>query len=426
MTTDSLSLGRQRTARRRFIAALGVGQIISWGTLYYSFPLIAEAMAPDLAADKPSIYGAATLGLAASSLAAYPIGTAIDRGHGRSIMAGGFLLGGLLLLAWSQVTAIWQLYPIFLGIGLTIAATLYDPAFAVVARRFGREARQGITALTLWGGFASTVFIPLIQFLLDRTDWRETLIVLGLVNLVVGVGLHLRTIDPRQDMTPGEDETEPQADQSPKQVDQPPKIEGNTALRWASRRPVFWALLIAFTLYFGSFSALTFHLYPLLLERGFDATTVVSAIAIIGPAQVAGRVVIWTLARHSPIRQVGLVATLGFPLALALLILLPDHFAFLALFALIYGAANGIMTIVRGLAIPEMLSRQAYGAINGAISVPSNAAKALAPVGAALLWSASGSYDSLLLAAIATALVVVASFATAAWYSARNTPAQQP
>lgn len=423
MSSDSLSLGGQRTARRRFIAALGVGQIISWGTFYYSFPLIAEAMAPDLAADKPSIYGAATLGLIASSLAAYPIGTAIDRGHGRSIMAGGFLLGGLLLLAWSQVTAIWQLYPIFLGIGLTIAATLYDPAFAVVARRFGREARQGITTLTLWGGFASTVFIPLIQFLLDRTDWRDTLIVLGLVNLVVGVGLHLRTIDPRHDIAPGDDEPEPQADQPP---GQPPGMEGNTALRWASRRPVFWALLIAFTLYFGSFSALTFHLYPLLLERGFDATTVVSAIAIIGPAQVAGRVVIWTLARQAPIRQVGLVATLGFPLALSLLILLPDHFAYLALFALIYGGANGIMTIVRGLAIPEMLSRQAYGAINGAISVPSNAAKALAPVGAALLWSASGSYDSLLLAAGAAALVVVASFATAAWYSARSNPKQQP
>ncbi|WP_081816720.1 MFS transporter [Fodinicurvata fenggangensis] len=419
MSSDSLPLGGQRAGRRRFIAALGLGQIISWGTFYYSFPLIAEAMAPDLAADKPAIYGAATLGLVISSLAAYPIGAAIDRGHGRGIMAGGFLLGGLLLLAWSQVTAIWQLYPIFLGIGLTIAATLYDPAFAVVARRFGREARQGITALTLWGGFASTVFIPLIQFLLDRTDWRETLIVLGLVNLVVGVGLHLRTIDPGRDVMSDEAETDPRADQ-------PPAMAGTTALRWASRRPVFWALLIAFTLYFGSFSALTYHLYPLLLERGFDSTTVVSAIAIIGPAQVAGRVVIWTLARHSPIRQVGLLTSLGFPLALALLILLPDHFAYLALFALIYGAANGIMTIVRGLAIPEMLSRQAYGAINGAISVPSNAAKALAPVGAALLWSASGSYDSLLLAAIATALVVVASFATAAWYSARNTHAQQP
>ncbi|MFC4350705.1 MFS transporter [Fodinicurvata halophila] len=413
MTTDVPSEGRQRAGQRRFIAALGVGQIMSWGTFYYSFPLIAEAMAPDLAADKPAIYGAATLGLAVSSLAAYPIGAAIDRGHGRAIMATGFLLGGLMLLAWSQVSAIWQLYPIFMGVGLTIAATLYDPAFAVVARRLGREARQGITALTLWGGFASTVFIPLIQVLLDRTDWRETLIALGAINLVVGVGLHLRTIDPRQDIRAVDTETDAQSDQ-------PPALEGNTALRWASRRLVFWALLIAFTLYFGSFSALTFHLYPLLLERGFTATTVVSAIAIIGPAQVAGRVVIWTLARHKPIRQVGLVATLGFPLALALLILLPDHFVVLALFALIYGAANGIMTIVRGLAVPEMLSRQAYGAINGAISAPSNAAKALAPVGAALLWSASGSYDSLLLAAGAAGLLVVASFATAAWYSARS------
>ena len=152
-----------------FITGLGIGQICSWGSLYYSFPLIAEAMRHELGWSKTELYGAATLGLALAGLAAYPIGAAIDRGHGRLVMTGGSVLAGALLLAWSQVSSMLVFYLCAAGIGALQAATLYEPAFAVVARRAGpANARAGITALTLWGGFASTVFIPLVQLLLDN------------------------------------------------------------------------------------------------------------------------------------------------------------------------------------------------------------------------------------------------------------------
>jgi MFS family permease len=182
--------------RGSFIAGLGIGQIISWGSLYYSFPLIAGPMGRDLALSVPELYGAATVGLGVGSLATYPIGVVIDRGHGRVIMACGSALGGLLLVAWSQIASLWAFYCLFIGIGLAQAMTLYEPAMAIVARRYGAEARTGITALTLWGGFASTVFVPLVQLLLDHSGWRAALRALGLLNLVVGVNDHL--YDPAQ------------------------------------------------------------------------------------------------------------------------------------------------------------------------------------------------------------------------------------
>ncbi|PWC53801.1 MFS transporter [Azospirillum sp. TSO22-1] len=387
-----------RVGRRPFIAALGVGQIVSWGTLYYSFPLMAGPMAQEFGLSKPEVYGAATVGLAAASLAAYPVGAAIDRGHGRAVMAAGSGLASLLLLVWALLPASWALYPLFVGIGLAQAMTLYEPAFAVVARRYGAGVRAGITTLTLWGGFASTVFVPVIQLLLDQVGWRPALAVLALANLMFGMVPHLAVIDRGTDA--------PAPSTGP--------MAGRTAIGWALRRPAFWGLLVAFTVYYGTFSALTFHLYPLLIERGFDAVTVVGAIAIIGPSQVAGRVAVWLFAARRSIRAVGSITVLGFPAALLLFWALPPGFVSLAVFATVYGAANGIMTIVRGLAVPEMLTRDAYGAINGALAVPATAAKAAAPVLAAALWAATGSYDAVLTAAFAGSVVVVLGFWAAA------------
>jgi hypothetical protein len=134
-------VGKPPARRHWFITGLGIGQICSWGSLYYSFPLIAEAMGGDLAWSKPELFGAASLGLLVAALAAYPVGAAIDRGHGRVVMAGGATLAGILLLAWSQVERLAVFYALMAALGLMQAATLYEPAFAVVARRTGAAMR---------------------------------------------------------------------------------------------------------------------------------------------------------------------------------------------------------------------------------------------------------------------------------------------
>jgi hypothetical protein len=224
-----------------FISCLGIAQICSWGSLYYSFPVLAEAMGRDQGWSKPELYGAATLGLALSGLAAYPVGAAIDKGHGRTIMAGASVIAGLLMLAWSQTSSLIQFYLIFAGIGCLQAATLYEPAFAVIARRFGAgRARRGITALTLWGGFASTVFIPLTQVLIDQSGWRGALVALGLINIALCGGLYFAVIRPSRDPQPP----------APPPADSPPGAQRQrSALSRAAHRPVFWALALTFIAY---------------------------------------------------------------------------------------------------------------------------------------------------------------------------------
>src|SRR5690554_3065735 len=227
------------------ITALGIGQICSWGSLYYSFPLIAEAMSADLGWSKPSLYGAATLGLIATALSAYPVGIAIDRGYGRWVMGIASILAGCFLLVWSQVTSITMFYAAVTSIGVVQAGLLYEPAFAIIARRLGSaHARSAITALTLWGGFASTVFIPLIQWLLNQWGWREALMVLAAINIVLCAAAYLIFIRPERDVV--------EHDNVSKETQ---KEQNKQAVRHTLRKPVFWALLAALTTYAAVFSA---------------------------------------------------------------------------------------------------------------------------------------------------------------------------
>jgi predicted MFS family arabinose efflux permease len=298
------------------------------------------------------------------------------------------------------VQAAWQLYPVFLLLGLVQAMTLYDAAFAVVARLSGADARRAITALTLWGGFASTALVPVAQLLLDTYGWRGTLVALGFSNLAIAA-LVITILSERL--------PEVRAETGPA-----PLTPAANPLRQVITKPAFWLLLVSFAVYTGIFSALSYHLYPLLTERGFEAAAVVGAIAVIGPAQVAGRIVVSALAGRVPISRLGSVIVAGFPLAALLLLITGSNLLLVYVFAALYGAANGIMTIVRGMAVPEMLTRDGYGAISGAMGAPATAAKAAAPVLGALLWQAFGSYDALVVCAMVGALIVAVCFWAAA------------
>lgn len=386
-----------------FVSGLGLGQICSWGALYYSFPLIAEAMRRDLGWSKSHLYGAATLGLLIAAAAAYPVGKAIDRGHGRLIMSAGALAAGILFLAWSAVQSLAFFVVIAAGLGALQAALLYEPAFAVAAQRIGGGARGAIAALTLWGGFASTIFVPLVQLLLDGFGWRGALLGLGVINIGCA-WLYWTIIGP-----PAEAATQRTASLAPVRP-----------LPESLRSPVFWALTLAFTAHAGAATVFTFHLYPLLLERGFSASQIVIAMTAIGPAQVVSRVVMTVFARGASVRRIGSFVVVGFPLAFTALALAPPSLVAIAAIAALYGAANGALTIVRGLAAPEMISPHDYGAINGAMNTPVTFAKALAPLGAAALWQANQSYELAIGAVIGGALLLVVSFWAAAWISSRS------
>lgn len=390
-----------------FISALGIAQICSWGSLYYAFPLIAAEIEAETGWSRTSLYGAATAGLLLAALAAVPVGRAIDRGHGRLIMSGASILAGLLLLAWTQVRGLVGFYAIVALLGALQAATLYEPAFAVIARRYGAgQARRPITTLTLWGGFASTVFIPLVQAAIAAWGWRGAAVMLAGISILVCAVIHVAVIRPERDAQPESEAEKP--------------ANGKSHLRNAMASPVFWLIALSFTAHAAVFSAFTFHFYPLLTEQQFPIASIMLAMMLIGPAQVGGRIAVMWLGRKASIRRIGAVAVAGFPLAFALLIAVPGSLGVIVVVTLIYSAANGILTIVRGAAIPEMLSRQSYGAIAGAITTPATIARALAPLGAAALWSVTLNYQTALLAMLAGSAVIAMAFWWAAWISARR------
>ncbi|MDP2548705.1 MFS transporter [Oceanobacter sp. 4_MG-2023] len=390
-------------AHRSFVAAMGISQMVSWGTLYYSFPLIAEAICHELGWSRADIYGAATLGLLAAALAAYPVGALIDRGHGRPLMVGATVAASLALLGWSSINTMTALYGVVITLGVLQAALSYEPAFAVTIRQLGtQQARSAITTITLWAGFASTVFIPLLQWMLDNLGWRGALLGLAAINIAVAAPLYFWAI---RSATVADHTTrhQPTTTASPSSPDNP--------VRAMLYSPRFYLLTASFCFYMALFSGFTYHIYPLLVALSSDIQAVVFAIALIGPAQVGARLLL-LLFREISIKHLGLLASVAFPLAILLLKAPPSAFTLAAL-CVLYGGANGIFTIVRGMAVPELLTRHHYGSINGIMLIPMSLARAAAPWLIAVYWTHSDTPDNALNLMLALAILVPVLFGLA-------------
>ena len=405
-SAHSLTDVQRRVARQThwhhpwgMVWTMAIAQVISWGTLFYAFSLFVVPMQESLGWSRPLLNGALSLGLLSTGVVAFPVGAWIDRHGGRGVMTLCSLLGGLLLLAWAQVETPRAFYLIWALIGASMAGVLYEPAFAVITAVFGPDARRGITALTLVAGFASTVFMPLTQLLIGALGWRHTLLVLGGLNLVVCLPLHALFV-------PGK--PVPHAAAAPLEA-----LSTGHGVRTILRGRVFLGLAIWFTAYNAAQSALIFQFVPLLTTWGVETAVILTSVAIIGPMQVVGRVVLMCFSARLETREIGIAAMVLLPAALLTLLFLPHTLLWLGLCATLYGAGNGIMTIVRGIAVSDLIGRSHYGAVNGALTVPTTVPKALAPVAAAAIWSAAGEPSRMLWAILGSALIGTVGFVLA-------------
>lgn len=378
------------------ISALGLAQICSWGTLYYSFPQLAEAMMGEYHWNKSEVYGALTVSLLFSAVAAVPIGWIIDQGRGRQVMTFGSIVAGLLFILGYWINSLWGFYLLFAGIGFLHAATLYEAAFSVIARRFNTiQAKKHITNLTLWGGFASTLFIPLIEWVLQYRGWRETMVFLGMVNILFCGLIYSRL--------PSDRPSEPVQK----------KASQSKHVRWALQQPIFWSLLVCFSVFAAAGTTFKFHLYPILVEKGLSATEVVGIIAVLGPSQVLGRFLLSIFSEKISIVNLGILTASTLPVVFVAFAFMPAHTWVLIPFAVAFGAATGTMTIVKGIAIPELLTKEAYGSINGALNLPVKLVKALSPTIAAALWYIGNDYNGVLIVLAGLGIAAAISFAIA-------------
>lgn len=388
---------------------LSLGQLITWGLVYYTFPLFVVPMEKELGWSRNELFGALSAGLLVAGLCSIPVGAWIDRGHARMLMTGGSLLTAILMFVWSRTESLAVFYALWIGLGASQAVTLYEPAFAVITRVYGPRFRRAIMLVTFVGGLASTFGIPFAQMLIERIGWRPTLTVLAAINLGVAVFIHWMVVPgPKEEAVPIGPPPLPKA--GPKK----------SPLASAIRVPAFWGLVVAFAGYGLAFSAMSFHLIPLLVERKVEIGVVMAIIALIGPMQVVGRVLLMAGQRHITTIQLGALVYFAFPISMAMLASGIDDVYGLILFAIIYGVANGLVTILRGMAVPEFIGPEGYGVVSGALTMPTNVMRAVGPLTAALAWSTFGGYTIVLWGLAAIMLVAAGGFGAAAILSKRQ------
>ncbi|HNN18196.1 MAG TPA: MFS transporter [Giesbergeria sp.] len=381
-------------ARHWVVVRLGTAQTLAWASSYYLPALLAQPMARDLGVGTSTIFAAFSLALVVSALLGPLAGHAIDRHGGRPVLLGTNLLfaAGLGALALAQgpvgLFAAWAL------IGIAMGSGLYEAAFATLVRLYGQGARGAITGITLLAGFASTVGWPLTAWMEATWDWRGACA--GWAALHLLLGLPLNAWLPRARLRPA-----PPAP-APPDLATPPEAPVPHARRTA--------LLLSFVFaatWFTS-TAMAAHLPRLLQAQGLPLQAAVAAAALVGPAQVAARLLEFGLLRRMHPLASARLAALAHPTG-ALLLAWAGGAGSVA-FTLLHGAGNGILTIAKGTLPLVLFGSLGYGLRQGMLMVPARVAQAFAPLLFGLLLDHWGTAS-----VAATALLGVAC-ALALWW----------
>lgn len=393
----------------RLVGWLSLAQLISWGSIFYTFALVMAPVERDLGLSRAESSLAFSLALLVEGLLAYPVGRWIDRGHERAVMTGGSVLAGVCLLLQGSVTGMVGFYAVWAGLGAAMAATLYAPAFAVVTRRFPLDFRRAIILMTFLGGLASTVFIPLTAWLMALWGWRHAFIALAALHLLVCAPLHWLTLRGAPRPGPRVAAADPQA------------VKGVSDFIFSAPFlliGVFVVLLMAVTV------ALPAHMVSLLRENGMREVWVIAIPAGIGVIQVLGRLLLYFFEHHVDPHLANRLIPCLIPLGLLALLAAPlsadGQVGAVLLFVLLYGLGNGMLTIVKGTAIAQYVNRDHVATLNGALGLPLALARAAAPLLLGLLWTAQAGYTHGLWLLLALSVVGVGTLMLAQQLALRS------
>ena len=362
---------------------LGVAHTLAWASSYYLPAILAGAIARDVGTSSSAVFGAFSVALLMSAAIGPFAGKLIDRRGGRPVLIGSNLVFAAGLAALSQSQQPLHVFAAWAVMGLAMGSGLYEAAFATAVRLHGQQARRTITGITLFAGFASTVGWPLTAWLESTMGWRGA--------CLVWAGLHLVIALPLNAMLPVAERAAPASD------DATSKPEQQAALAPDKQRGAAVLLAFVFAVAWFTSTAMAAHLPKLLLGVGASLVAAVGIAALVGPAQVAGRLIEFAfLSRAHPLLSARL-ATLGHPLG-ALCIGLFGSSAAMA-FAVLHGLGNGILTIAIGTLPLLFFGAEGYGQRQGFLMVPARIVQAGAPflfglaverLGVGALWISAG------------------------------------
>jgi MFS family permease len=382
------------------VGALSLAKMTAWGVLYYSFSVFLTPMQQELGWSRSSMAGAFSVALLLSGLTGVPLGRWIDRHGPRWLMTAGAAMAALLVFAWGRVTDLTTFYLIWGGIGMTMAATLYEPAFAIIAKWFVRHRGRALTVLTFVAGFASVIYIPLAGWLIRMQGWRGALQILACLLAVGTIPLHALVLRRRPEdlgLAPDGDGSHLPETSSPTQF----VTERSVSLDEALRGPTFWWLTTAFVMNTIGVIAINVHLVSYLIDHGFESSFAAAAMGLVGVMALPGRLIFTPLGDLVP-RSL-LTAFLFLLQTFSLLVLLWAKSKIGVLgFVALFGAGFGAITPARAALIAEYYGPVSYGGINGVLALFLTFAGALAPLGAAWGHDLAGSYAPVLWTLVAT------------------------
>lgn len=373
--------------RTKLVWAMGITQILAWGSTYYLPAVLAAPIAQDTGWSLTTVVGGLSWGMVVAGATSPAVGRYIDRHGGRVAMAISSLLLAIGLAAMGLAKSLEAYYFAWSLIGIAMAAGLYDAAFSTLGRLLGDGARTSITGLTLLGGFASTVGWPAIAGMEEWLGWRGTCLSIAAVHLLVGLPVHAL-------MIPG----------SSKQPLRPVVIgDADPTLRSTRQSRVLFLLIgMMLTILALVVSGISVHLLDALKQLGIATAIALVIGMVIGPAQVAARLAEFSIGRNLHPTWSARVGVLLCLLGLGLLISGKPWLAFISI--ALYGAGNGILTIARGTLPLALFGAEGYGSRMGLLARPVLVAQACGPILAALVLDAFG--PELLLGVLCSLLLI--------------------
>lgn len=356
-----------RSGVRGLVAMFAVTQTVGYGVLYYAFSVLLVPIATDLRASPAAITGALTTSVLVAAGAAIPVGRWLDRRGGRRLMTAGSVLGSIAVLAWSQVETVWQLYAVFVLIGLASAMSLYEAAFSVLVAVAEPARRAGaLVGVTLVAGFASSLFFPLTAVLVDRLGWRTAVAVLAALLAAIAVPGHALAVPERPGHAP---------------IRPPHRPDVRRAL--ADRE--FWLLTVGFVAHAGAMATMAVHLVRFLVSAGHTVTLAATLSGLLGVLSVTGRLVTTGLARRYSISAVTAVIFGVQAVGAASLPTLGTSVVGAAAGVIAFGLGFGVATIARPAVLADRYTVGGYATIAATMATPVTIVKAVAPLAAATL-----------------------------------------
>ena len=372
----NLALTRILSGFSPLTIALGITMTVAYGTLFYSFPILAPAIMAEFGWSRTFVFGIFSMALVAGAVFAPVSGRLLDRRGGRFVLSLGTVLASAALVAMVWVNGPRSFAAVLLAIEATATFVQYEAGFATLAHLKGEGARPQISAITLIAGFASTLFWPLCGWLLAHMDWRQVYLVLGLVNLAICLPLHLAL--------PGRGRTQREENRSETSVQVRPRLAPQ------ERRNVLVALAIAFSAGGFVIAAVQSHFPRLFVEAGYSVGAAAAFGAMIGPFQVGSRIIELLYGqRHHPV-IVGIMANAALVAGVALLLAIGSGAPAAIAFAAFFGTGQGLAHIIRGAIPLAIFGADGYGRLTGNLGFFRILVTACAPVTIAAVSDAVG------------------------------------